>query len=763
MSKGLKYSLIGVGVLAGLTVLAVVLILALVDPNDYKDDIASAVRDKTGRTLAFEGDLSLSLFPWIGLETGGLSLSNAPGFGDEPFAAMDRSKLKVKLLPLLSSELEVGRVVLEGLVLNLARNEQGETNWADLSQTSEAPASAEEQQNASRGEGGPVKLAVDGLEIKNARISWQDMQAGKTYLIKNMDLSTGKIAPDHPFDLKLSMAMASSEPDVEFDLNLSGEVLARFAERIYQIQGLELDLAAKGAALKGGEARLQFAGDLFADEVNKVYHFREITADLTAAGGLVPDKGVTASLSADADADLKAQTATVSGLALTLMDLKATGGVQASSILDKPKADIDLTVAPFDAKKLLADLGQPAIETSDPDALRKVALQTVIEYGPAAIRAKDLKLTLDETTASGSLGLKNPDKPSYQAELKVDAINLDRYLPPPSDEQAAPKAEKEQKQGEKKEGLPLEPLRDLRADAVIDVGRLVLKKLTFTDMHVEVHAKDGLVKVKPAKLAGYGGALVSSLVMDVRKKVPAANMDLSLAGLDLAPMLTDLTGKPEAQGIVDLSANLATKGETRRTMLEHLNGKADFKMKDGEIADFNPVLILRNALSVLRGGGRSSQAPTDMADVSGSAVIKKGVVYNQDLSARSPLFRANGEGAVDLVREKIGYVLDTSLVATTEGQEGADVEDLIGVTVPISISGDLADPSVGVDLKKMARALLESGVRDVGGILKGTGEGLDEGLKDLGDQLMGGSPKDSEGQQEKKRIKPQDLIKGLFQ
>jgi len=46
----------------------------LVNPNDYKGRIAAAVKESTGRDLVLQGDIKLSVFPWIALELGPASL-----------------------------------------------------------------------------------------------------------------------------------------------------------------------------------------------------------------------------------------------------------------------------------------------------------------------------------------------------------------------------------------------------------------------------------------------------------------------------------------------------------------------------------------------------------------------------------------------------------------------------------------------------------------------------------------------------------------
>ena len=132
MSKAVK---IFVGALVGLIVLAaigMVLVVLFVNPNDYKDDISKVVRDKTGRKLVFEGDLHLSLFPWVGVRTGGVSLSNAPGFPEENMLSLRSADVSVELLPLLSGNINISDIDVKGLAVNLMRSKSGATNWESL-------------------------------------------------------------------------------------------------------------------------------------------------------------------------------------------------------------------------------------------------------------------------------------------------------------------------------------------------------------------------------------------------------------------------------------------------------------------------------------------------------------------------------------------------------------------------------------------------------------------------------------------------------
>ena len=73
-------------IVAAAAALVVVLVLAAVvfvplifDPNDHKDEIAALAKERMGRDLTIQGDIGLTVFPWVGIELGVVELGNAPG------------------------------------------------------------------------------------------------------------------------------------------------------------------------------------------------------------------------------------------------------------------------------------------------------------------------------------------------------------------------------------------------------------------------------------------------------------------------------------------------------------------------------------------------------------------------------------------------------------------------------------------------------------------------------------------------------------
>ncbi|HEY4658247.1 MAG TPA: AsmA family protein, partial [Gemmatimonadaceae bacterium] len=78
--KALKHVLWALGGIMLLAVIAVAIVAATFDPEKYKPEIVKLVKDRTGRTLAIDGKIWLTLFPKIGAAVDQVTLSE-PGTG----------------------------------------------------------------------------------------------------------------------------------------------------------------------------------------------------------------------------------------------------------------------------------------------------------------------------------------------------------------------------------------------------------------------------------------------------------------------------------------------------------------------------------------------------------------------------------------------------------------------------------------------------------------------------------------------------------
>ena len=262
--------ILGLGILFVLTVGAAVITIAYLDPNDYKATIASKVKEQTGRDLSIDGNISLSYYPWLGLDVEGVSLSNAKGFGEAPFLTTKTIKARAKLLPLLRKELEMDTLVLHGASINLTRNAEGVTNWADLAEPKE-----QKQQ------GMPfAALVLGGIDIKDANIVWRDQQQGVEYKINNAKISTGELKLGEPINITAALNASASKPALSSAIQFKGTVAYEEGGDVLVLKPMTLEAMTKGKEIPGGEAQIKLTSEIKVDLDKEIAQIN--TLDLTA-------------------------------------------------------------------------------------------------------------------------------------------------------------------------------------------------------------------------------------------------------------------------------------------------------------------------------------------------------------------------------------------------------------------------------------------------------------------------------------------------
>ena len=119
-------------VIGGIVVLAVAgiaVVIATFDPNRFKPQIIAAAQSATGRTLTLGGRIGLSLSLQPTLEVSDVGFANPPGFSRPQMATLQKLKLQLALVPLLSRHVQIEQLVLEKPDILLETNAQGQSNW----------------------------------------------------------------------------------------------------------------------------------------------------------------------------------------------------------------------------------------------------------------------------------------------------------------------------------------------------------------------------------------------------------------------------------------------------------------------------------------------------------------------------------------------------------------------------------------------------------------------------------------------------------
>jgi len=127
MKRALIITASVIGGLFALVGIALAVLLFVIDPNDYKAEIATLVKEQTDMTLTLDDRLEWTLWPSVGVKLGKLALTDAEA--GETLVAVDKAAVSVQLLPLFSSRIAVDAVLLDGARLRFIQRADGTTSW----------------------------------------------------------------------------------------------------------------------------------------------------------------------------------------------------------------------------------------------------------------------------------------------------------------------------------------------------------------------------------------------------------------------------------------------------------------------------------------------------------------------------------------------------------------------------------------------------------------------------------------------------------
>jgi len=621
--KIIKYALFVLGGLVILIGTVLAYIAVTFDPNQYKPQIVQAVRERTQRTLKLEGDIGLSFWPSIGAKVGKASLTERAS--DREFAAVEEVRVSLKLMPLLSRQAVVDAVRVRGLRVNVVKGRDGKLNVDDLTGTP-----ATKQAPAQKGAGPNFHVAIAGVDIANATISYADQGAGTKVMLSNVNLKTGRIAPGIPGRVELSLRAQGEEPKLDLLTTLKTR--------------LSFDPERQSAALE------DLAWEL---------------------------KGVAAGLN-----DLA---------------IRAEGR------------------ATFDGAK------------------ERVQAQLAGKFG--------------DSTFKTTLGINGFATPAIHLDAELDRLDVDRYLTPASAERKPKPAA-----AGPEPRFDLSGLRALRADGALKIGALKANNVKASNVRLALKANGGRVILDPVTADFYDGKLASAITVNAAPATPTFTVRHRFNGIRIGPLVKDLADSDILEGRGDVAADVTSQGNTIGALKKALNGSASLKLADGAINGIDIAGSIREAkarLGALR--GEQTQAAdksrkTDFSELTATFQIVNGVARNNDLDMKSPLLRVGGEGEINIGADSLNYLVKASIVGTTKGQGGRELEDLRGVTVPVRVSGPLAAPSYKLDFGRVAT------------------DAAKQRLTDELQKRLGGGAGQGEASQEgaKSRGSTRDLLKGLI-
>jgi len=663
--KAVRYVLITLVALVILAVAAVAIAMAVIDPNDYKPQIEQAVEKQTNLDLILKGDIGWSFIP-LGFE---LNSVEATLEGDR-FVALEKLVAQIDFWSLIAMSPRVNTFVLDGLDARLEVDEQGNGNWTRImpgksagEAAAETAGTQEEQAQEDQGAGGePLNFNVENVQISNAQVHYTDKSTGQSVTLENFTVNASNITLGSEFPLEIGFRVATTQPTLEVDGNISARLAANEALNEFAVSGLK--------------AVFDMTGEPFGS--------KEVTAEL---GG-------------SAKANLENETATLSDFTASLANLSLSTELTVNGFGDKPTLSGKVSIADFSLRKLLSNLGQPAVETRDKDVLEALAFSTSISGPAGKVELSDLTIKLDDTTFNGS-GSYNLADTGIVFNLQGDQLNADRYLPPQAEGDTKQAATPEKATtGPEGDLLPLETIRGLLLDIDLGLGQLIVSNLTIKEIKASTTAKNGLLKVDEFSGKLYEGRFSANVTIDARSDNPKWTIGSDVTNVQTLPLLTDLADVDMLGGGANLKVNVTTTGNRISALRSNADGQVSFNLAEGQFRRMNLTRMACQGIALVNQDQLTTTdwgTSTPFNDMRGTLNINGNTLNNTDLVASLAGMRLEGKGTIDMEQSQLDYEAGLRIVGEIHRDNACRVTEYVeNVVIPVECRGNFAEDPAGL-------------------------------------------------------------------
>ncbi|MEZ9601859.1 AsmA family protein [Vibrio sp. 10N.261.55.A10] len=711
----MKKLLIFIAVPVFVVVAAILALVLLVNPNQFKPLIVEQAQKHTGLELVIEGDISWQFFPSIGFELGQTELRNPEGFTQPNLFKVDTVGVVVSVTPLFSNQLEIGNITLDGAEFYLETLKDGRKNIDALTQasapqesepaagTSSESAPAPQEQTTTDASGWTINLA--GVTVSNALFEMDDKQAGSFTKLYDVSLNLSEFA----VDTWTTATFAASGENNQQKFSAQGSAEFKLAEGFASYALRNIDLNAKfndpatsiesakiglntfefdkvnqlTYAVIGNAAGLDLdlkgGGELTVDSAISKVTLNKLTLDSTFKGNTLPQSPMKVDMLSDLSFDLNK-----SHLSFVLEKL------QANAIALDGKADVTLSEIP----KVRFSLHSPNID-----------LDEFLGLGNTTETAS----TAPSGSAGGSTSNSGSSAPAKEVEPDLSALKT----------------------------------LDVKGDITIDKFKANNAKMQNVKTAFSVNR--GIAELTSFTSNLYQGSISATAKLDARKTPATYTAKKKIKGVKVQPLLVDVADNDMLEGTGNIDVNVKGKSLTPTGIKKNLVGTIAINFEDGAVNGINVAQLIRENYAKIKGEkveSTNEAQKTDFSAMKATLKVDKGWVSTNDLSAQSPLLRVTGQGKANFINETVDFLVRTSIVGSLEGQGGKSIDDLKDVTIPIKVTGQWAAPKFALVFDDVLKQKAQ--------------KEIDRGLEKL-DEKYGDKIKD-----EKTRDAVNGLLKGLF-
>ena len=714
--KKIIYILLGLALAA---VVAIAALVSLIDPNQFKPQLAEQVRKSTGRELVMEGDIGWRFWPSLGLSLEKVQLRNPAGFAEPDLLRFAQGDASVALLPLLSHRLEIGKVTLSGAHLFIQTKADGSSNLSGLLKTATAdkgdgtqsPAGESQPAAPAASEEKPWQISLQGVALVEASALVRDDRSGAVSRLDRLDLDLGQLIPGEW--VPVTLAARGAQGERAFDLK--GQAQLKLAR---ELKASELKDLTLGGSLSEPTQRL----DAFSLKADRLALGQWSSLELSLSG-------------AQGAADQPTLAGTLEGT------LKAR--------LDQGLQLVEVSDAVLAARLSGDSLPRPQMNL-------KLAGFARAELDKQTITLSNLVMGADDALLSGSGAVHLGAVPKVDFDLKGEKLDLDAWLGQAAPAKAAATPAAPATGGDKGAAPAAKALSAVEPDLAalkrmdlagrLQLGSLRVKGLDLSAVDLQLALAGGQLSLKQFSAAVAGGQVTASGVLDARQQPARYQVHKRVQGVDVRPLLQTQAQNDRLEGKGDLEVQVQGTGLSEQALRSQMQGKLSLRLSDGALHGINLAEMIREARATLTGKGADQvkeARKTDFSALTANFQIANGVARSDDIQLLAPALRVKGQGQSALVPETLDFLFLTSVVESSKGQGGKSVDELKDVTIPVRIGGHWQAPSYRLDVKELLgnNKVLEEKARKEAerGLKKLLGDKADdEQIKGVADQLLKG-------------------------
>lgn len=338
---------------------------------------------KLERQVSFHKNFNLKFYPWLGVDTGPVTVS-APANSAYPHQlTVTDIDFKVRLIPLLSGELEVDTVIVDSPSLHIDRLKDGSLNLPLLGDGAES-------------ESNDVRMhyfnciSVRGVSVFNATCSYSDKESGNSFKVSGINVRTGLLRKDTPLAFNLSAALDTDLFDLKAKADLKGLLDFSVQDKKVLLSEMSLALKVESEELLGRDEAVEGIASL----------------DFNLVEGLID----------------------VKGLVLQGAGVRLSGFANCTDIYDAPDFKGSLKSTRFDPKKVFSRFTPIPIPEDYKDILNVASFEMDFHSTLDKTELSNMVLAVDKTIIKGDFSLKDYRSPWLEFDVHANSVIFDPYV-----------------------------------------------------------------------------------------------------------------------------------------------------------------------------------------------------------------------------------------------------------------------------------------------------------------------------------------------